>query len=130
AFAGMTINNKVVQAFPGVASVANVATSKLSRCRCRSRMKQAHRLAAFLASCLLAGTGHAIASVMPPTLQDCDMDGFAATLAGTAQAPALPARAHWLDRRLVRWPGMVADGRFRLYHARHGGIVAAPGKPV
>lgn len=46
-----------------------------------------------------------------------------------AMAP-LEARAVWLDRRLVQWPGMDGNGRFRLYHSQTGGITAIVGQPV
>jgi pullulanase/glycogen debranching enzyme len=34
------------------------------------------------------------------------------------------ARAIWLGRALIRWPGVDASGRFRLYHSRTGRIAA------
>jgi len=38
-----------------------------------------------------------------------------ATLVLPAAAPSPPARAVWLDRRLMRWPGVNASGRFTLH---------------
>ena len=71
----------------------------------------------------LAASAHAAIS-----LQACDTPSFATTLHA---APAtLEARAVWLDRRLVQWPGMASEGRFRLYHSPVGAIVATPGAQV
>lgn len=74
--------------------------------------------------------GTAIAS---PTRDDCDGPALARTVHPVpADAPVHAARAHWLDRRLVRWPGRTAiDGtRFRLYHAADATLDARPGRPV
>jgi pullulanase len=87
-------------------------------------------LHAALAASLTLTAGRATASTPPPTLADCDMPGIATTLSDVLQGPALPARAHWLDRRTIRWPGSPLGGRHRLHHARDGGIVAEAGKPV
>nr|WP_268889914.1 pullulanase-type alpha-1,6-glucosidase [Luteimonas deserti] len=47
-------------------------------------------------------------------------------------AAPVHARAHWLDRRLIRWPGAdtEAGGRYRLYQARRATLVARPGARV
>ena len=34
------------------------------------------------------------------------------------------ARAHWLSQRLLQWPRVDASGRFKLYHAANGKLVA------
>ncbi|TDK26250.1 DUF3372 domain-containing protein [Luteimonas aestuarii] len=84
-----------------------------------------------IATLLMLLAGQATASLAPsPTLADCDMPGFARTLSESTQASPFPARAHWLDRRTIRWPGSPLGGHYRLHHAREGGIVAEPGKPV
>ncbi|MFC5479960.1 alpha-1,6-glucosidase domain-containing protein [Massilia suwonensis] len=81
------------------------------------------RYAALPALLALSGAAHA---AIP--LQACDAPAFATTLHA---APAtLEARAVWLDRRLVQWPGMASEGRFRLYHSPLGAIVATPGAKV
>ena len=36
----------------------------------------------------------------------------------------------WLTASLLRWPGVTADGRFRLYHSAKGSVAAAAGTPV
>ena len=40
------------------------------------------------------------------------------------------ARAYWLTRGLVRWPGEDAAGVFKLYHSATGQLVARAGAPV
>jgi len=80
---------------------------------------------AFLwAAALLAGA-HAYAAELP--LETCD-GGFQTILAPAASA--MPARAVWLDRRLVQWPGADAAGVFKLYHAPAGTITAPVGGRV
>jgi len=80
---------------------------------------------------LLCGAACAQANEPSPARpRDCDTPGFATTLVAAAETNVVPARAHWLDRRLVRWPGAAREGRFRLYHARHATLVATAGKPV
>lgn len=69
----------------------------------------------------------------PPDSADCNAPDFARTLY-PAQADAIPehARAHWLDRHLLRWPGVEATpaSRFRLYHAADASLIARPGSRV
>lgn len=93
-------------------------------------MTLATRLDVLLPILLCAAACAQAAEPSPATLADCNAPGFATTLVAAKQTGAVPARAHWLDRRLIRWPGVVAEGRFRLYHARHATLVAAPGRPV
>ncbi|MBL8510666.1 MAG: DUF3372 domain-containing protein, partial [Betaproteobacteria bacterium] len=40
------------------------------------------------------------------------------------------ARAYWLDRQWLQWPGAAPSGVFKLYHAARGGIAAQPGQRV
>ncbi|MGB3394598.1 MAG: alpha-1,6-glucosidase domain-containing protein [Stenotrophomonas sp.] len=75
---------------------------------------------------LLAASGMAQASTLP--LGDCDA-GAQTLLAADPGAPA-EARAVWLDRHTLRWPGTDATQRYRLYHAPRGGIHAEPGRQV
>jgi len=73
---------------------------------------------------LLAAAG-AHAAVSP---EACDSRNFQ-----TVQHPAaasFDARAVWLDSRIVRWPGMRADGVFKLYHSPNGAIAAPVGAKV
>jgi pullulanase len=37
------------------------------------------------------------------------------------------ARAHWVSRDTIAWPGAEADKSYRLYHAPNGGIQVSPG---
>ncbi len=90
-----------------------------------------NRLPRFLLPWLLCAAGAASGVTLPPPqLQDCDLPASARVLVPAAQAQAPEARAHWLDRRLIRWPGAHGEGRYRLYHSRSGAIVASPGEPV
>jgi pullulanase len=61
-------------------------------------------------------------------LATCDSPAFQEVLA--ASDVKLDARAVWLDRRLVRWPGAAPDGVYRLYHSPVAGIRATPGSKV
>ena len=61
-------------------------------------------------------------------LATCDSPAFQEVL--SASATKLDARAVWLDRRFVRWPGASGDGVYRLYHSPAGGIQAAAGSKV
>jgi len=61
-------------------------------------------------------------------LEACDSPSFQEVL--NASSEKLDARAVWLDKRLVRWPGAASDGAFRLYHSPAGAIVAKPGAKV
>ncbi|WP_394000959.1 pullulanase-type alpha-1,6-glucosidase [Luteimonas sp. WGS1318] len=75
--------------------------------------------------------GAAIAS--PPQRDDCDAPAFARTLHPVpADAPVHAARAHWLNRHLIRWPGAApaTDTRFRLYHAANATLDVRAGRPV
>ncbi|NVM75249.1 pullulanase-type alpha-1,6-glucosidase [Duganella sp. SG902] len=75
-----------------------------------------------LALCSLA------ASAAPaPVLADCD-GAFATTLHA---APAFDARAYWLNRQLMKWPGVDAtSGVFKLYYSSTALMRAAPGARV
>ncbi len=46
-----------------------------------------------------------------------------------AQAP-VQSRAYWLNRHLIKWPGVDAADRFKLYHSVKGSITAEPGSAV
>src|SRR5436190_4569400 len=56
-------------------------------------------------------------------LADCDAS-FARTLQPVSawKPPPADARAVWLSRALVRWPGATVGARFRLYHSRSASI--------
>ena len=59
----------------------------------------------------------------------CEVDAPPQTLHSVAQ-PATEARAYWLDRSTLQWPGVARGGRYRLYHAARATLVAEPGTPV
>ncbi len=83
-----------------------------------------HALGMATAGMLLAAAS-AHASILE--LADCDAGDavvLAADPAGTREA-----RAIWLDRHTLRWPGAPGDGRYRLYHGMTG-MQAVPGQRV
>ena len=62
-----------------------------------------------------------------PSLADCD-GPFATTLQA---APVVDARAYWLNRRIIQWPGAdAAAGVFKLYYSAGATLRAAPGSRV
>jgi pullulanase len=60
---------------------------------------------------------------------DCEASANARVLHAQA-GPTAEARAYWLDRQTVQWPGAAAEGRFRLYYSAKAALRAAPGKAV
>lgn len=62
-----------------------------------------------------------------PLLEACNAATFATVLAAAPTA-AMSARAVWLDRRTLRWPGVAAQGRYRLLFSSAGSIVADSGR--
>ncbi|HET6396556.1 MAG TPA: alpha-1,6-glucosidase domain-containing protein [Pseudoxanthomonas sp.] len=80
---------------------------------------------AWLAACLPLAAWAQPAGLPPAA---CDA-GHATVLAPDPHGPA-EARAVWLDRRTLRWPGADPAQRYRLYHAARGGIHAEAGNAV
>ncbi|MCC2957215.1 DUF3372 domain-containing protein [Massilia sp. IC2-477] len=78
---------------------------------------------AALAAAALASSAHA---AVP--LATCDNPSFQEVL--QASSAKLDARAVWLDRRLLAWPGADAGASIRLYHSANASIVAKPGAKV
>ncbi|WP_292039050.1 alpha-1,6-glucosidase domain-containing protein [Massilia sp. UBA6681] len=78
---------------------------------------------AALAAAALASSAHA---AVP--LATCDDPSFQQVL--HASSATFEARAVWLDRRLLTWPGAEAGSTFRLYHSGKAAIVATPGAKV
>jgi pullulanase len=64
----------------------------------------------------------------PPV--DCNGAEHETVLAPAASAAKLPARAHWLNRQLLKWPGVGDVGRFRIYHAERGQLIVTQGAAV
>ena len=84
----------------------------------RGRPGAYRRLPTWTLACALAlAASPALAA--PPTLADCARTDVATTLLATPGSdPAPEARAYWLDRQYIQWPGAPADARaFRLYHS-------------
>lgn len=75
-----------------------------------------------LATILLAGAlcAPVLAAQRNPypaaSIADCNGPDWQTTLAHARNAPH-DARAYWLDRRLIQWPGASMRGHFKLYHA-------------
>jgi pullulanase len=63
-------------------------------------------------------------------LPDCDGPAFARVLQPLPAAQATPAqaRAVWLSRALLRWPGADAGARFRLFHSRSASLRIVDGR--
>ncbi len=59
----------------------------------------------------------------------CDADTTATVLHAQA-GPAWPARAYWLDQRLIQWPGATTTGRVRLYRSATAALIVDTGHPV
>ncbi|NNG22819.1 alpha-1,6-glucosidase domain-containing protein [Telluria aromaticivorans] len=86
-------------------------------------MTQLRYAALALAAAALASSAHAAVPV-----DACNNEGFQIVL--NASSATLEARAVWLDKRLVKWPGAEAGGIYRLYHSAKASIVAKPGAKV
>jgi pullulanase-type alpha-1,6-glucosidase len=80
-----------------------------------------------LASLLLAG---AAAAAPAPQRAECDADFARVLQAVPTAAPTLDASAVWGSALVLRWPGVAAQGSFKLYHSQRGQITARPGLPV
>lgn len=67
----------------------------------------------------------ALVSADDVTLHDCNAPAFQTVLRATPKAMPIEARAYWLNRQLVKWPGVEPSGPFRLYYSAHGQLMAA-----
>ncbi|RYE74745.1 MAG: hypothetical protein EOO80_16610, partial [Oxalobacteraceae bacterium] len=74
----------------------------------------------------IAGEASADAAAMPNLQAPC---GHTSVLQPVV-SKAVDARAYWLDRQLLKWPGITRSGRFRLYHSANGALRAEAGAPV
>jgi len=72
----------------------------------------------------------AAAAVDAASLIDCDRAEIAQVLAPRTAAVPADARAVWLDRRLIRWPGSVATGQFVLSAASRATLSVRSGQTV
>ena len=76
----------------------------------------------------MGATRFALAAVAAaPTIGDCDAPSSITQLLPSA---AIDARAYWLDRQRIQWPGVEAAGRFKLYFSGRGAIAATVGSRV
>lgn len=84
-------------------------------------------IAGLAAALATAGGAHAASS----SAALCDGAGFQSILSpAAASAVDIDARAAWLDRRMLSWPGAGAGARLRLYHARNASLTAPIGGKV
>ncbi len=83
-------------------------------------------LATMLAT--MAASPSAFAATNAQSSADCDNDQFQTVL---SPAPAkFDARAYWLNRHTIKWPGAPIKGKFTLYFSASGQIVADQGIKV
>ena len=82
---------------------------------------------ALIAALALLAVRVAWAAPAPPSLADCNASSVSTVLRASA---AIDARAHWIDRERIQWPGVQASAQFKLYHAANGAIRANPGARV
>jgi hypothetical protein len=61
---------------------------------------------------------------------ECSADAHTIVLRPSPDSRVLEARAVWLNESLLRWPGVEASGRFRLYYSTDGKALAEPGSRV
>ena len=71
---------------------------------------------------MAAATGDALRTA-------CDAAETTTILHPSAE-PARDARAYWLDRQLIQWPGARVEGRFRLYHSATAALRVQAGRTV
>ncbi len=90
---------------------------------CHDRIRAA--LAAIVLSAPVASP-----ALSSSSLADCDLESHVVVLQAAPATQLVDARAIWLTARLLRWPGVAADGRFRLYHSASGSAIAVIGAPV
>ena len=74
---------------------------------------------------------HMDPAVSLPAREACDRADFQKVLAPSAQGDAKrEARAVWLNRQLIKWPGAHQSGAIRLYFSAIAEIEATPGRIV
>lgn len=84
-------------------------------------------LATILACIPVVATGAARADAGLRTACDASVS---TTVLHAQAGPVVEARAYWLDRHLIQWPGVAATGRFRLYRSATAALRAVPGQVV
>lgn len=86
----------------------------------RAKSHLSFLLAGALTTCAATCGHHAVASnatVAGNTA--CNAGPFESSLS-LAAMPATEARAYWLSSKLIRWPGLTANGKVKLYISRTG----------
>ncbi|MBI3286281.1 MAG: DUF3372 domain-containing protein [Burkholderiales bacterium] len=68
------------------------------------------------------------AMAAPATLDSCNPGSFQTVL--EAGDTASDARAYWLNRQLLQWPGKPANGNYRLYYPHNGTLQFKPGSKI
>ncbi len=84
---------------------------------------------ALLCTALEAPTAHATVPLAPALEASCNAPGFAQVLRPAASADT-DARAYWLDRNTMQWPGKTQRSRYRLHYARVPSLDARRDSPV
>ncbi|MFZ6734111.1 alpha-1,6-glucosidase domain-containing protein [Undibacterium sp. Ji42W] len=73
-----------------------------------------------LTTCVATCGSHAVASNVSDTrIATCNAGQFESTLSPAA-IPATKAHAYWLSSKLIRWPGLAAGNKVKLYLSRMG----------
>ena len=91
------------------------------------------RIGAMLGALVVVSAGHAVplVPVPAPDLASCDAADFQEVLMPAHPAARLDARAVWLNRNTLQWPGMPAAHSYKLYFAASGqGIVLTGQAPA
>ena len=83
-----------------------------------------------LAGVLLVTVATFAKAAEPSAIAACDAAEFARTLAPAASADIVPARAVWLSRSLIQWPGLPAQGRYVLVSSARAALVVKVGERV
>ena len=87
-------------------------------------------LSLVLIACSVMATAASAAEQKQAIAADQCSVSAAATVLQPAQMQATDARAHWLNRQLLKWPKMDGAGRFRLHYSAGARLLAEKGKPV
>ena len=96
--------------------------------RC-SGQRQPLRRAAYVFMAVLGAVATPPALAGDARVAACDAMETATVLRPAAE-PARAARAHWLERGLIQWPGVAVEGRFRLYRSATAALRIQPGRAV
>ena len=87
-------------------------------------------LSLVLIACSVMATAASAAEQKQAVAADQCSVSATATVLQPAQMQATDARAHWLNRQLLKWPKMDGAGRFRLHYSAGARLLAEKGKPV